>query len=46
MRFKSFKLGKSDDKPEEDTAESGETTATKVADIEEKINNSVQELLR
>ncbi len=44
MRFKSFKISKSNNKPEEDTAESGDNTATQVVGMEEKINKRTKNL--
>jgi hypothetical protein len=44
MRFKSFKINKSNDKPKKETVESGDTTATQVAGIEEKINKKTKNL--
>ncbi len=44
MRFKNFNISKSNNKPKEDKAESGDTTATQVGDIEEKINKKTKNL--
>lgn len=44
MRFKSFKMGNPNKKPEEDKAEPDDATVTKVAGIEEKINNKIKDL--
>jgi len=44
MRFKNFKMSKSNDNPKKDKAESGDTTTTQVADIEERINKKTKNL--
>ena len=44
MRFKSFKIGKSKEKPGRDTAEAGDTPAAQIAGLEEPANNKTREL--
>ncbi len=44
MRFKNFKISKSNNKSKEETDESGDTTTTQVADIEKKINKKTKNL--
>ena len=44
MRFKSFKIGKSKEKPDKDTAEAGDTLTTQITDLEEQVNNKTKEL--
>lgn len=50
MRFKGFenlknlKIGRSKEKPDGDTAEAGDITATQVADLEEQLNYRTKEL--
>lgn len=44
MRFKSFKIGKSKEQPDKDTAEAGDTLTAQIADMEEQVNNKTKEL--
>ena len=44
MRFKSFKIGKSKEKPDKDTAEAGDTLTAQITDLEEQVNNKTKEL--
>ena len=44
MRFKSFKIGNTDEKSEEETGQEKTVTATEVADMEEKINKKTKKL--
>lgn len=44
MRFKSFKIGKSKEKPEEDAVEAGDTAAPQEAETEEQLNNKADDL--
>jgi len=44
MRFKSFKIGKIDEKTEEANIKEDTVTATEVADMEEKISNKTKKL--
>jgi len=42
--LKSFKIGKSNGKPDKDTAEAGDTLTAQIADMEEQVNNKTKEL--
>jgi len=42
--LKSFKIGKSQEKPENDTAEADDMLTTQIADMEEQVNNKTKEL--
>jgi hypothetical protein len=44
MHLKSFKIGKSNGKPDKDTAEAGDTLTAQIADMEEQVNNKTKEL--
>ena len=44
MRFKSFKIGKTNEKPEEETGEGETVMVNEVSDIEEKITNKTKKL--
>ena len=44
MRFKSFKIGKSKEKPDKDTAEVSDALATPIAVLEEQVDNKTEEL--
>jgi len=45
MRFKSFKIGNTGKKSEEETGQEETVTSTEVADMEEKINNKTKKLM-
>ncbi len=44
MRFKSFKIGKSKEKPDRDTAEVSDALTTPIAGMEEQVDNKTKEL--
>ena len=44
MRFKSFKIGKSKEKPDRDTAEVSDALTTPIAGLEEQVDNKTKEL--
>jgi len=44
MRFKSFKIGKSKEEPDRDTAEVSDTLTTTIAGLEEQVDNKTEEL--
>ena len=44
MRFKTFKIGKIKEEPDENNAETGDATATQIAGLEEQVNNKTKEL--
>jgi hypothetical protein len=46
MRLKGFKIGKSKEKPEEDTAVAGDTPAAQTVEMEEQLNNKTEDLAK